>query len=124
MQSQPTQDRRKHPRRDASLVVTYRPDYPTARYDISHTRNVSQGGMLLTTSGAFTPGTRLAIQLRLSFRDAPTLMQGTAEVLAYRELVPNLLSETRVRFVDFDGQSAEVIAGFCAREPEALGAAG
>ncbi|MDJ0863354.1 MAG: PilZ domain-containing protein [Gammaproteobacteria bacterium] len=114
MPSQPAQDRRQHPRRDASLVVTFRPELPTAAYDITHTRNVSQGGMMLTTASAYARGTRLAIQVPLSFRNALTLMQGTAEVLAYRELVPNLLSETRLRFVAFDRQSAEVIASFAA----------
>ena len=70
--------------------------------------------MLLTTATIFAPGTRLAIQARLAFQGLPTLMHGTAEVLGFRELVPNLLYETRVRFVDLDRRALQTIADFCA----------
>ncbi|MDJ0862955.1 MAG: hypothetical protein QNJ82_12060 [Gammaproteobacteria bacterium] len=122
MQSQPTQDRRQHPRRDASLVVSYRLKYPTAAYDITHTRNVSQGGMLLTTVTPFERGVRLTVRTRLSSRGWPRLVQGTAEAVESREIVENLLYETRLRFIHLDSPSVQVIGDFCAG-PAALAAA-
>lgn len=124
MQSQQAQERRKHPRRDASLVVTYRPEDLTAGYDITQTRNVSQGGMLLTAASPFAPGTRLVLQARLTLRGTPRVLQGTAEVLGFRELVPSLLYETRVRFVELDTKSSRIIADLCAGEAELLAATG
>ena len=124
MQAQQGQDRRKHPRRDAGLVVTYRPEHPRAVYDITHTQNISQGGMLLTTASALAPATRLLIQARLTFRGSPRLVQGTAEVLGHRELVPNLLYETRVRFLDLDRRPLQIIGHFCAEAADALAATG
>lgn len=84
MQPQPLLDQRQHPRRDARLVVRYRPKEPTAGYDITQTRNISQGGMLLTTARAFEAGERLAIQARLPVRGSPRMAEGTAEAIASR----------------------------------------
>ena len=124
MQSKQGQDRRRHPRRDASLVVSFRPDYPGAVYDITHTGNISEGGMLLTAASPFAPGTPLLLQARLTLRGTRRLVQGTAKVLGYRELVPNLLYETRVRFVELDTKSSRIIADLCAGEAELLAATG
>jgi len=114
MESQPALDRRQHPRRDASLVVHYRPKDPRAGYDITQTRNVSSAGMLLMTARAYEPGERLAIQARLPFPGSPRLVQGIAEAVASREIVRRLLYETRVRFVDLDRRSFRTIGDFCA----------
>ncbi len=114
MPSQPAQDRRKHPRRDARLVVSYRPELPTTVSDITHTRSISQSGMLLTPVWPFPPGARLAIRTRPPFRGSPGLVQGTTEAVESREIVPSLLHEARVRFVDLDRQSLQIIEDFCA----------
>ncbi len=124
MQLQPALDRRQHPRRDASLVVSYRPTYPTAIHDITHTRNISQGGMLLTTARAFAPGDLLAIVARLPVRGSPSLVTGTAGAVGSREIVPRLIYETRVRFVDPDRRSFQVIRDFCSGKASALPATG
>ncbi|MDJ0862831.1 MAG: PilZ domain-containing protein [Gammaproteobacteria bacterium] len=91
MQSQPAQERRKHPRRDASLVVSYRPKDPSDGYDITQTQNVSQGGMLLTTARAFEPGVQLDIQMRLTAQRPPHLAEGIAEAVTSTELVRSLI---------------------------------
>ncbi len=79
MQPQPLLDQRQYPRRDASLVVSYRLKYPTAVYDITHTRSISEGAMLLTTARAFERRVRLVVRTRLPFRGSTRLVQGTAE---------------------------------------------
>ena len=116
MQTQGALEQRQYPRRNASLVVTYRPTDLTERYDISQTRNISQGGMLVTTARAFAPGTRLLIQARLTFRGSPRLVHGTAEAVKSREIVPSLIYDTRVRFLDLDRRSVQEIGDFCKGE--------
>ena len=122
MQPQPVLGQRQHPRRDAILVVGYRRKYPTAVYDITHARNISQGGLLLTTARAFAPGARLAIWTRLPFRGALRLVPGIVEAVKSREIVHSLLYETRVRFVDLDRRSFPIIADFCTGKAEPLAA--
>ncbi len=124
MQTQPTLDQRQHTRRDASLLVSYRSEDLTAGYDVTQTRNVSQGGMLLTTARAFASGARLAIWTKLPLGGLPRLVLGTAEAVESKEIVQSLLYETRVRFVDLDRWSFQIMGGFCAEKPEALAATG
>ncbi len=124
MHLQPVSEQRQHPRREASLVVSYRRKYPIAVLDITHARNVSQGGMLLTTARAFGGGARLAIRARLPLRDSPRLVPGTAEAVGSREIAQRLLYETRVRIVDLDRRSFQIIGEFCALKAEPLAATG
>ncbi len=124
MQSQPVQDRRRHPRREASLVVSYRPEDPTAGYGIAQTRNISQGGMLLTTARAFAPGALLAIRIRLPFRCSPSFVSAVASAVESRDIVERQLYETRLRFVELDSWSTRVIREFCTGASNALAACG
>lgn len=124
MQPRQLLDQRQHPRRDASLVVSYRPMEPTAGYDITQTRNISQGGMLLTTARAFAAGDQLAIQARLPFGDSPRIVETIAKAIESREIVPGLLYETRVQFVDLDTSSFRPIEAFCAGGADAVSAGG
>lgn len=124
MQSQPVPDQRQHPRRDASLVVSYRPKDPTAGHGIGQTRNISQGGMLLTTARAFAPGDRLVIRTRPPFLGSPRLVPGTAQVVGSREIVQSFLYETRLRFVDLDRRSSQIIGHFCTGKADVLAACG
>ena len=103
MQSPSAWDQRQHVRREASLVVSYRAKQPTAIYDITHTRNISRGGMLLTTARAFAPGDLLAIAARLAGNGSPRLVRGTAGAVESKEMVPSLLYEVR------DGDSRRVL---------------
>ena len=114
MQPQPALDRREHPRRDASLVVTYRPMVLTSRYDMTHTRNISQRGMVLTTARPFAAGSRLAIYLRLTSQCSLRVIRGTAKTVESRQNVVNRLYETRVHFLDLDSRSSQLLGDFCA----------
>ncbi len=124
MQPRLTSERRQHPRRDACLVLTYRPMVLTARYDIIRAGNISQGGMRLTTAKPFTVGARLAIYLRLTTQRSLRLIRGTAEALESREIAPSLLYETHVRFVELHGQSRQILGDFCGENRDQLAATG
>ena len=91
-------ERRNLPRIDANFVVSYR--IKSESYDLSQTKNLSQGGMLLTTNRAFDKGTLLAMIIR--FPLVPQKIETTAEVVSSREVVKGLIYETRVRFLDLD----------------------
>ena len=103
-------------------MVSYRPSYPSFAYDITHTRNIRQGGMLLTTARAFAPDALLAIKPNLPGRGSPRRVPGPVESLGSREVVQNLLYETYVRFVDLDRRSFQIIADFCTGKAEPLAA--
>ena len=119
MQSQPTLDQRQHPRRDVNLVVSYQRKGGAAGYGIAQTRNVSQGGMLLTTARAFSPGARLAIRVRLPFERLPRLVEEAAEAVESRAIARGLLYETRVRFLNLNKLSSVILAGFCTGKTKA-----
>ena len=73
---------------------------------------------------AFALADRLAIRTWLPVRDSPRLVRGTVEALNSREIVPNLLYDTRVPFLDMDGRSLQTIGDFCAGNADQLAATG
>ena len=94
------QEKRKHPRLEANFVVSYRVKKPAAGYDLSQTKNVSQGGMLLTTNRVFDKGTQLSMSIR--FPLVPHKIEVTGEVVDSKEVVRDLIYETRLKFLDLD----------------------
>ncbi len=103
-------ERRQHPRTDASLVVSYRVKELASDYDISQSKNVSQGGMLLTTNRQFGYGEFLLMTLRLPFM--PDAMEVTARVVSSREIVRDLIYDTRVQFSSLDTSALTRIGAF------------
>ena len=90
-------ERRKFPRLSANFVVSYKikriPDY----YDLSQTKNVGQGGMLLTTNQKFAPGTQLILTVKFPF--VPQRIEIEATVVDSREVAKNMIYETRLSFI-------------------------
>jgi hypothetical protein len=103
-------ERRHHRRSDANLVVSYRVKEFASAYDISQSKNVSQGGMLLTTNREFRPGDLLLMTLRLPFM--PDAMEVTGQVVGSREIVRDLIYDTRVRFTGLDRHSVTRLGEF------------
>ena len=100
-------ERRKHPRVPGKFVVSYRVKTDIDNYDISQTRNLSLGGMLLTTNRDFTPGTILAIDIRLPFFiDAISL---TGNVIDSKEVVKDLIYDTRIHFLAIDSKAEGIV---------------
>ncbi len=64
--------------------------------DVSQTKNISLGGMLLTTSTALEPNARFCLKVRLPARLQPVEIEG--QVLDSR-LATGQVYDTRVQFV-------------------------
>lgn len=94
------EEKRRHPRMDANFVVSYRIGQKLERCDLTQTKNVSNGGMLLTTNKVFEPGTRLIMVVRFPF--VAQKIEVTGEVVGSKEVVKNLIYETRLKFLDLD----------------------
>lgn len=103
----PGVERRKHPRADGRFIVSYRILDEINNVDITQTKNISLGGMLLTTNRIFTPGTNLAIEIRLPFDPNPIMLIG--KVIESREIVKNTIYDTRMEFLSVDEKHRKVI---------------
>jgi len=101
-------DRRKHARITGRFIVAYRIIHEIDNIDISQTKNISLGGMLLTTNRQFKPGTTLSLEIRLPFDPDPIRI--TAKVLESREITKNLIYDTRLMFIKIDERHRKVIS--------------
>jgi c-di-GMP-binding flagellar brake protein YcgR len=102
-------ERRKHPRVKARFIVSYRILDRIDNVDISQTKNLSLGGMLLTTNKRFSVGTNLALEIRLPFDPNPIML--IAKVLDSREISKDLIFDTRLIFLTVDEKHRKVIDG-------------
>jgi len=100
-------ERRKHPRIIAKFVVSYRIREDIDGYDISQTKNLGEGGMLLTTNKEFEPGTVLVLSMRLPFVSEPINIFG--QVLESKKIVQDLIYDTRIMFIDIKENEKEAI---------------
>lgn len=100
-------EKRKGPRINKNFVVSYRIYGEADNIDISQTRNVSEGGMLLTTNRIFDVGTILAIEIKLPFMSSPIRLLG--KILESKEIARNLIYETRLLFTYMDDESKEFV---------------
>lgn len=93
-------ERRRHARITGRFIVSYRILDDIDNADISQTRNLSLGGMLLTTNRQFNPGIKLALEIRLPFDPDPIML--IARVIESREITKNLIYDTRLMFLAVD----------------------
>lgn len=100
-------ERRKFSRIDARFIVSYRIFDENNNVDITQTKNISLGGMLLTTNKQFEKGTNLALEIRLPFDPNPIMLIG--KVLESREITRNLIYDTRIMFLAVDEKHRKVI---------------
>ncbi len=103
-------ERRKYPRLDANFVISYRIKEVVDGYDLTQSKNVSQGGILLTTNRVFNKGTILAMTIR--FPLIPQKIEVTGEVVASKEVVRDLIYETRIKFLDLDDEFFQKLGEF------------
>jgi len=104
------QERRKFPRTQATFVVSYRIKDIPDDYDLSQTRNVSQGGILITTNRFFGDGVHLKITIRFPF--VPQKIEATGEVVSCTEVVKNIIYETRIKFLDLDMEIFQKVGAY------------
>jgi hypothetical protein len=100
-------ERRKYPRADGRFIVSYRILDEINNVDITQTKNISLGGMLLTTNRIFNPGTNLAIEIRLPFDPNPIMLIG--KVIESREIVKGMIYDTRMEFLAVDEKHRKII---------------
>jgi hypothetical protein len=101
-------ERRKHQRIMARFVVSYRIMDEQNNLDITQTKNMGLGGMLLTTNRSFALGTNLALEIRLPFDPNPIMMIG--RVVESREVTKDLIYDTRIAFLAIDERHRKVIS--------------
>ena len=100
-------ERRKHPRISGRFIVSYRILDEIDNVDITQTKNVSLGGMLLTTNRPFDPGTKLALEIRLPFDPNPIIITG--RVIDSYEVTRDLIYDTRIEFLSVDERHKNII---------------
>ncbi|MDP2941035.1 MAG: PilZ domain-containing protein [Candidatus Omnitrophota bacterium] len=100
-------ERRKYPRIAGRFIVSYRILEEFNNTDITQTKNLSLGGMLLTTNRQFDPGTKLAIEIRLPFDPDPIML--VAKVLESKEITKHLIYDTRLMFLSVDERHRKAI---------------
>jgi len=100
-------ERRKHPRISARFIVSYRLMEEADNVDISQTKNLSLGGMLLTTNRQFAPGSKLALEIRLPFDPHPIMLIG--RIIESKEITKGLIYDTRLEFLAIDENHRKVM---------------
>ena len=100
-------EKRRHHRINKNFVVSYRIYGDPDNIDISQTRNISEGGIMLTTNRAFDRGTILAIEIRLPFIPNPIRLLG--KILGSKEIARDMIYETRLVFTYMDDQSESMV---------------
>lgn len=100
-------ERRKHSRINARFIVSYRILEEVDDIDISQTKNLSLGGMLLTTNRKFPAGVNVALEIRLPYDKNPIMI--VAKVLESREITKDLIYDTRLLFLAIDKRHKGII---------------
>jgi hypothetical protein len=109
--SQPiVKERRRYPRLSANFVTSYKIKQIPNEFDLSQTKNVGQGGVLLTTNRKFTPGTLLTLMVKFPF--VQQRLEVSAIVVDSKEVAKNLIYETRLSFSDLDKKFFQELGEF------------
>jgi hypothetical protein len=101
-------ERRRNQRIMGRFIVSYRIMNEINNVDISQTKNISMGGMLLTTNRNFTPGVNLALEIRLPFDPHPIMLIG--RVVESHEIMKDMIYDTRIEFLAIDEKHKKVIS--------------
>lgn len=101
-------ERRRNRRISGRFIVSYRVFEEVDNIDITQTKNLSLGGMLLTTNRAFELGTKLALEIRLPFDPNPIILVG--RVVESYEVTKDLIYDTRLEFLAIDEKHIDIIS--------------
>ena len=100
-------EQRRYPRVTGRFIVSYRVIPKNSNADISQTKNLCLGGMLLTTNCQFSTGTNLALEIRLPFDPDPIMI--IAKVLESKEITKGIIYDTRLVFLAVDEKHRKII---------------
>lgn len=103
-------EKRKHARIESNFVVSYKVKKFPDGYDLTQTKTVSQGGLLLTTNKKFGAGTILAVTIRFPFITAR--IELTGRIVGSKEVVKDLIYNTRIEFIDLDEKFFQELGQF------------
>jgi len=101
-------EKRRYPRANGRFIVSYRVIPNNNNADISQTKNLGLGGMLLTTNCQFAQGTNLALEIRLPFDPDPIMI--IANVLESNEISKGIIYDTRLSFLAVDERHRKIIS--------------
>jgi len=104
------EERRKFQRLDIDFVVSYKVKPKSELCDLSQTKNVSQGGMLLTTNCQFEAGTFLDMIIKVPF--VKQKIEVVGRVVVSKEVARDLLYETRIEFIGLDEEAFRQLGDF------------
>jgi len=90
-------ERRRYPRVNLHLVVSYTILKEDKILDVTQTKNISLGGILITTNREFAPDTNLSLKIRLPVRPEPFYFIG--KVVKSRKIVQDLIYETHIELM-------------------------
>jgi len=110
MKNNRVQERRKYPRVDSNIVISYHIQGEFGNYDLSQTMNISQGGILFTTNREFEKGEHLGMTVLFPFLEEKIEIIG--EVISSREVLKDFVYETRIKFNDLKEQLLEQLGKF------------
>lgn len=98
MQPHKQAEKRKYPRLNAHILMLYKTEDSPKGYYINFTRNISQGGALLTTDREFAKGTKIKLltELSLHYRNESFF---NGEVIASEKEHDNFYA-TRIKFIN------------------------
>ena len=113
MESPHVSENRRHKRLGVSYLISYRVKDAGATYNLSRTKNISGGGVLLMTERAFREGVVLELLIRAPFAMKPLEVSG--KVLTSHEIVKNVVYETRIQFSEVDRQRLAELDEFIKR---------
>lgn len=100
-------EKRKYPRIDGRFIVSYRIAEEKDKVDTTQTKNLSLGGMLLTTNTPFKAGTNIVLEIRLPFDPTPIML--VAKVIESCEVTKDLIYDTRIEFLAVDQRHRAII---------------
>ena len=104
----PGPEKRNHSRISGRFIVSYRILEEKDRIDVSQTKNISLGGMLITTNKQFEPGVKLLLEIRLPFDPNPIMLVG--KVLDAHEISKDLIYDTRLEFLSIDEAHKNIVS--------------
>ncbi len=100
--------KRETPRAHGTFIVTYRiASLADSEIDVSQSKNIGGGGMLLSTSKKLEPGAVLSLEVRLPSDKDPIHFMG--EVLDSKEVIKGLSYDTRLKFVNMDDNQKQIL---------------
>jgi len=99
-------------RREKRCPVSLKVKYNTAKeFKIDYTKNVSQGGMLITTESPIETGTKLQLELFIPDLNEPILL--TVEVMHnHKHAFDEKHAGVGVRFIDIDPLSKSILKNY------------